>query len=295
MLDDPFPVYRRFREEDPVHWSPKLKAWVLTRYDDVTAVMHDPRISNERTNLMEAMVGEPRLKSLFQFISDRMVFTDPPRHTRLRCLVNKAFTPHAVEAMRPQIQELVDGFINARQARREMDLIGEFAFPLPATVIALMLGLPPADIGKLKRMSDEFIIFFSKPINAITTEEFDRAAQAMDEMVAYFRVAVEGIKQNKRKDLLSAMELAEEQGDRLSEEELFANANLLLVAGHETTTNLIGNGVLALLQAPDQLQKLRDDPSLIPGAIEECLRCVGPVQFTHRLAREDVPLGGKTI
>src|SRR5207244_4069268 len=161
------------------------------------------------------------------------------KHTRLRGVLNKAFTPHAVEAMRPRIQRLVDEFIDRVQGQGRMDIIADLAFPLPATVIALLLGVPPADIGQLKSWSDEFVIFFRNGPAGITAEEYQRAAAAAEAMSAYFRSAVEQIKRQKDDCLLWSMELAEEAGDRLSEGELYANANLLLVAGHETTTNLI--------------------------------------------------------
>src|SRR5262249_28370486 len=173
--------------------------------------------------------------------------------------------------------------------------IRDFAFPLPATVITEMLGVHPEDRDRLKKWSDAFVVFFSTHPANISREQYQQALQSMRAMSSYFRDAVAHVRTGTRDCLLKMMELAEEQGDRLSEEELIANANLLLVAGHETTTHLLGNGLLALLRHPDQLQKLRDNPALIPGAIEEFLRYDGPVQFTNRLAKEDVPLGGKTI
>jgi cytochrome P450 len=295
MAQDPYPIYHRLRAADPVHWSEKFNAWILTRYDDVAAGLNDLRLSSDRTALLQEMAGSKELEPFFAFLSQRMIFADPPKHARLRGLVSKAFTPHAVEAMRPHIQQLVDGLLDAVQGRGHMDLIRDFAFPLPATVITELLGVPPEDREQLKTWSDDFVVFFSTHPANVTREQYQKALQSMRAMTSYFRAAVAHVRGGPRDCLLKMMELAEEQGDRLSEEELVANANLLLVAGHETTTHLIGNGMLALLRHPDQLQKLKDNPGLIPGAIEEFLRYVGPVQFTHRLAREDVPLGGKTI
>ena len=244
--------------------------WALhLRYRDVLAALHDVRFSADRVTHMRALARREELRPFFDFIGNRMVFCDPPQHSRLRALLNKAFTPHAVEAMRPRVQQLVDQIIDRAQGQGGMDVIGDLAFPLPATVIALLLGLPPADIGRLKTWSDEFVVFFSSAPAAITPEQYHRAAQAAEAMTQYFRSALEQIKQPPEDTLLGAMELAEEAGDRLSEVELFANANLLLVAGHETTTNLIGNGMLALLQYPDQLRRLREGPGLVPQAIEE--------------------------
>lgn len=295
MRADPYPVYHQLRSTDPVHWDERLRVWVLTRYRDVLAVLHDPRFSADRVAHMRGLAADTELRPFFDFIGNRMVFCDPPKHARLRALLNKAFTPHAVEAMRPRIQQLVDGFIDQALPRGGMDIIGDLAFPLPATVISLMLGVPPADIGRLKSWSDEFVVFFSTAPAGISTEQYRRAAQAAEAMTQYFRSVLEQVKQHPEGMLLGAMELAEEAGDRLSEVELFANANLLMVAGHETTTNLIGNGLLALLQNPDQLRRLRDQPALMPQAVEEFLRYGNPVQFTNRVAREDHEIGGRRI
>jgi hypothetical protein len=189
----------------------------------------------------------------------------------------------------------VDGFLDAVQGKGQMDVIHDLAFPLPATVITEMLGVSPDDRDQLKKWSDDFVVFFSTHPAKITLQQYQQALQSMREMTAYFRDAITRLRGGTRDCLLKLMGLTQEQGDRLTEEEVVANANLLLVAGHETTTTLIGNGVLALLRHPDQLQKLKENPSLIPTAIEEFLRYDSPVQFTNRLAKEDVPLGGKTI
>jgi cytochrome P450 len=295
MLADPYPVYQQLRSADPVYWDQTLQAWVLTRYSDVVAALHDLRLSSDRIAYMRELAGTKDLEPFFTFLSNRMIFCDPPRHTRLRGLVTKAFTPHAVEAMEPHIQQLVDEFIDRVQGQGHMDVVHDLAFPLPATVIAQMLGIPATDCDLLKKWSDAFVVFFSNAPGTITAEQYRGALQAARDMTAYFRAAMVRIKQHPQGTLLGMLELAEEAGDRLSEEELFANANLLLVAGHETTTNLIGNGTLALLQHPEQLRKLQDNPTLIPQAIEELLRYSGPVQFTHRVAREDVDIGGKHI
>jgi cytochrome P450 len=295
MVAEPYPVYQQLRTTDPVHWDETLQAWVLTRYKDVVAGLNDLRLSSARTDFMQELAAKQELRPFFHFLSNRMIFCDPPKHTRLRGLVSKVFTPHAVEAMRPRIQQLVDGFIDKTLAQGKMDLIHDFAFPLPATIIAEVLGLPPADINRLKRWSDTFVVFFSNAPSTITAEQYQKALHAAQQMVEYFRPIVARLHEKPGNTLLGAMRLAEESGDRLSDEELFANANLLLVAGHETTTNLIGNGMLALLQHPDQFRKLQEDPKLITPAVEEFLRYGNPVQFTNRLAREDVTIGGKQI
>jgi cytochrome P450 len=295
MLADPFPLYDRLRELDPVHWSEKFHAWIVTRHDEVVAGLNDLRLSSDRAKLFRDMAGSAELDPFFSFLEKRMVLADPPKHTRLRGLVCQAFTPHIVEAMRPHIQKIVDDLLGKRRDSGTMDLIADFAFPLPAIVIIEMLGLQPEDRDQLKSWSDDFVVFFSTHPAKVTLDQYRKALASMRAMVEYFRVAAERIRAAAHPCLLETMRQAVHNGDRLSEEEVYANANLLLVAGHETTTHLIGNGMLALLQHPDQMQRLRSDPALIPNAVEEMLRLVGPVQFTNRVALENVELGGKTI
>lgn len=295
MRADPYPLYHRLRELDPVYWSEKCQAWMITGYDAVVAGLNDLRLSSARAARFKELAGSDELAPFFSFLEKRMVLADPPLHTRLRGLVTKAFTPHVVEAMRPHIQRLVDDFLDRVQPTGRMDVIHDFAFPLPATVIMEMLGIPPDDRDLMKTWSDAFVVFFADHPSNVTTDQYRLALQSMREMVAYFRAAMPRIRSSTHECLLHTMAEAEEKGDRLSEEELYANANLLLIAGHETTTNLIGNGVLALLRNPEQLQKLKSDPSLVANAVEEFLRLVGPIQSTSRIALEDVRLGGKTI
>src|SRR5438105_6459563 len=176
MRADPYPVYHRLRATDPVHWDEHLSVWIVTRYRDVSSALHDARLSADRVTYIRNAINRAELRPFFDFIGKRMVFCDPPQHTRLRGLLNKAFTPHAVEAMRPRVQQLVDGFIDRTLAQGGMDVIADFAFPLPATVIALMLGVPPEDISQLKRWSDEFVIFFGSAPSAITPEQYRRCA-----------------------------------------------------------------------------------------------------------------------
>src|SRR5262245_9828922 len=267
MLADPYPVYDRLRESDPVHWDEDHKAWFLTRYDDVNAGLRSPLLSADRTAAMQQLAGDPQLQPFFTFLSNRMLYTDPPRHTRLRLLVNKAFTPHAVEARAAHIQQIVDGLLDRVQTRGTMDVVRDLAFPLPGTVIAELLGVPPEDRDRLKAWSDTFVVFFTKPLADVTAEEYRRSLQAVGEMTDYFRGFVNQRRAQPQDDLLSALVRAEDGGERLSDEELYANANLLLVAGHETTTGVIGSGLLALLRNPEQMRRLREDPTLIPVAV----------------------------
>jgi cytochrome P450 len=294
MLADPYPAYHRLRATDPVHWHEPFGAWILTRYDDVVAAFHDLRLSSERAEPLQALAAGPELLSFFSYLASRMDFKDPPAHLRLRGLVSKAFTPHVIEALGPHIQTLVDQFLDRVQGQGGMDVIGDLAFPLPGTVIGELLGVPSADRDQLKRWSDIFVGFFKTVPSETTREEYRRSYEAAIELGDYYRSVIAGRRGDER-GLLGALRRAEEGGTRLTEEELSANATLLLHAGHETTTNLIGNGLLALIRNPDQLHKLRQEPGLIPSAVEELLRFDSPVQFTYRRAREDFQIDGKPL
>lgn len=295
MHADPYGCYRRLRELCPVHWSEPFQAWIVTSYDAVAAALADPRLSSDRASRFAAMAGSAELQPFFDFLAKRMVLRDPPAHTRLRHLVSLAFTPKAVEAMRPHIQELVDGLIEAAMAKGELDLIRDLAFPLPATVIMEMLGIPPADRDEFHAWSDSFVTFFSTHPSKVSVEQYREALAAMRAMVKYFQAVLPRIRAEGKSCLLSALAEPDPQGDRLSDEEIYANANLLLIAGHETTTHLIGNGMLALLRQPDQYELLLREPARTADAVEEFLRLVGPVQFTHRLVAEEMDLGGQRL
>lgn len=296
MLADPYPTYQHLRSTDPVHWDPADSRWVLTRYDDMVAVLRNPAASSDRSSALAAL-APASVRPLLEFRASSMLSTDGAKHTRLRTLVSKAFTARAVDAMTEKVQRLVDGFLDVVQSRGRMDLIADLAYPLPVTVIAEMLGVPPEDREQFKRWSDELSLVAGgagSPSN-MSLEDYHKIAQAFQELTAYFGRIVAQRRTQPRDDLLSAMAQAEEAGDRLSEKELYANASLLLVAGNETTTNLIGNGTLALLRHPEQFARLKADPSLLPTAIEEFLRYDSPVQFTARLLKEDTTIGGKTL
>jgi len=295
MIADPYPVYSRMRESDPVHWDDALGGWFLMRYDDVAQGFRSPLLSAARTGAMYQMAGRKELEPFFTFLSKRMLYNDPPRHTKLRSLVSKAFTPHAIEARGVHIQEVVDRLLDRIIGQGSLDLVHDFAFPLPAIVITEMLGVPSEDRDQLKNWSDAFVVFFTKPLTNVTAQEYGVALEAVKDMSVYFGRFVAERRVRPQDDLLSALVHAQEAGEQLTDEEIFANANLLLVAGHETTTGLICNGILALLRHPEQMQRLQQDPSLIPQAVEEFLRFDGPVHFTHRLATADHTIGGKTI
>ena len=293
---NPYPLYRQLREQDPVHWSELMASWVLTRYDDVEAVLRDPRFSTARRRTgnrftEQLMEMQEQMGPIGQ--ATTMLRADPPEHTRLRNLVSKAFTPRAIEAMRPHIQQIVDELLDAVAGSDRFDLIQDLAYPLPVIVIAEMLGVAPEDRDRFKRWSGDIAATLGGPM--LSPEVIQQAIASSREMTDYFRGVIEIRRKEPEDDLLSALIAAKEQGEALSEHEVLATCVLLLVAGNETTTNLIGNGMVALLQHPDQLEQLRDDPSLTESAVEEFLRYDGPVQATGRTATEDIEVGGTVI
>jgi cytochrome P450 len=291
FLADPYPTYHRLRADDPVHHSP-LGFWVLTRYEDVAAVLRDPRFIKEPlAALVAARFGAEVPRGVGLSMLDR----DPPDHTRLRSLVSKAFTPRVVEGLRLRIQKIVDGLIARAEAAGSMDLIEEFAYPIPVNVICEMLGVPVEDHERFKGWS----LDIARGLDSIwlppDSEVPRRSAAARHAISDYFRELIGQRRATPRGDLLSALIAAEEAGDKLNEEELLATCILILIAGHETTVNLIGNGVLALLRHPAELSRLRATPGLITTAVEELLRYDGPVQRTARVASDDATIGGHTI
>ena len=295
---NPYPFYQDLRLEDPVHWSDKLGSWVLTRHEDVNWALrnHQRLINSGRiASLLDQLPQQDRerMQPLYCHFSLGLIHTDPPDHTRLRVLVNKAFTQGAVESMRSRIQAIVNELLDAVQESGRMDVIRDFAYPLPAIVICDILGLLPEDREQFKRWSDEIIGLTAT--NPLTVEAAERAQQGLLELRDYFGRLVVDRRQNPRSDMLSLLVEAEEQGDKLSQAELLSTSVTLLVAGHETTTHLIGNGLLALLRHPHQFQRLRDNPTLMAGAIEEFLRYDSPLQRQLRKAAIDLKLGGKQI
>jgi pimeloyl-[acyl-carrier protein] synthase len=290
FVANPYPTYHRLRAEDPIHHS-ALGFWVLTRYEDVVAVLRDPRFAKEAI----AAYVAARFGLTAPGAGLSMLDRDPPDHTRLRGLVNKAFTPRVVEVLRPHIQQIVDGLLDRVEGTHAMDLIEDFAYPLPVIVICEMLGVPVADRERFKAWG----VDIARGLDAIMlppdSDVSRRSGAARTALAEYFRELIADRRASPRADLLSGLIAAEEAGDKLSEEELLATCILLLVAGHETTVNLIGNGTLALLRHPAELRRLRDDPGLIGSAVEELLRYDGPVQRTARIPSEDVTIRGRTI
>ena len=293
---NPYPTYAELRSEAPAYRAelPDGRGvWLVTRYDDVVAVLKDERFAKDWRSAMtpEQLAQIPSIPEVMKPLSENMLDKDPPDHERLRRLVSKAFTPRLIERMRPRVQEIADTLLDAVEDKGGMDLIDDYAFPLPITVIAELLGVPVEDRNRFREWSDA-------AVSGDTTQEYVEKILLphMQAFIDYLRALFEEKRENPKDDLISALVLAEEAGDKLSEDELLAMVFLLLIAGHETTVNLIGNGTLALLQNPDQLQKLKDDPSLIKPAIEELLRYDGPVETsTERFAREDVTIGDTVI
>jgi cytochrome P450 len=293
VLADPYPLYRRLRTEDPVHWDPYLHAWVVTRYADVVDVFQ--RFSAKRTPSPEklAALGMERLAPIASVMVRQMLFLDPPEHTRVRHLAAAAFTPRRVERMRSRIFEIAEELVVAAAARGEMDVLEDLANPLPARVTAEIFGVPVEDYRRLKSWSENFAEMLGN-----FQHNPGRAAgvlRSLEAMTAYFRDAVRRQATEPREGLVNALATAEVGGDHLSEDEVVANIIVTMVGGMETTTNLIGNGMLSLLRHPVEMERLRADPALMPSAIEELLRYESPSQHTARLAPEDVELGGRTI
>ncbi|HEV7129901.1 MAG TPA: cytochrome P450 [Ktedonobacterales bacterium] len=295
VLDDPYPFYRRLREADPVHRD-AVDGWVLTRHADVVAALREPRMSAERANLTTDWLPESLQATLAPAVRAFMrqiLFLDPPDHTRLRGLVSRAFTPRAVEAMRARIQAAVNEMLDPLEGAAQADIIRDLAFPLPVRVIADMLGIPMADQGQFTQWTFDLGALIGG--GDLPFERMVSALQGVTALMDYFRQAMAEHRAHPRDDLLQALIAAEDRGDVLDEDELLGNCMLLLAAGHGTTTHLIGNGMLALLRHPEQMRRLRDDPSLAVSAVVEFLRYDGPVQMTSRLANADLELGGRRI
>ena len=293
VLANPYPLYHRLRTEDPVHWDPYLHAWVVTRYRDVVTVLTD--FSANRTPSPEQLtaMGLSDLNPIAQVMVKQMLFLDPPAHTRIRSLASAAFTPRRVETMRSHILEITNRLIDTVQAKGHMDLVADIAIPLPAIVTAEMLGVPVGDREELKRWSADFAEMLGNFQH--NPGRVPRVLKSVQEMTAYFHSTIRRLRDCPREGLVHSLMTAEIQGDRLTEEEVVANSIVTMVGGQETTTNLIGNGMLSLLRNPEQMQKLLVNPSLIPSAVEELLRYESPSQHTARMAPENLEFGGKKI
>jgi cytochrome P450 len=293
---NPYPFYHRLRASAPVHYD-ELYGWVFSRHADVVAALREPHMSAERSQLGNVEIPEavrelvaPAKRAFMR----QMLFLDPPDHTRLRSLVNKAFTPRAVEAMRQRVQTIVDELLGEIEARGQtVDMIERFAYPLPVVVIAQMMGVPRADHAQFTAWTAELGALIGG--SALTPERAPQALSSVLQLMAYFRQIIADHRAHPRDDLLQALLDAEDRGDVLSEDELLGNCMLLLAAGHGTTTHLIGNGLVALFRHPDQWARLVAEPELAASAVTEILRYDGTVQMTSRVAREPVTIGGQRV
>ncbi len=290
---DPYPLYEELRAKSPVWYYPRLDEYVLTRHADCEAVLRDPRWSSDPNNL----APERRPDDDFRVMAGDLqagvlLFIDPPDHTRLRRLVSKAFTPRSIERLRPHVQELVDGMLDELADQREIELIESVAYPLPVTVICELMGVPLEDRHLFSDWSGDASRLLDGDIDPPTLE---RGMVAVMSFINYFNGLFDERRAAPGDDLVSALLAAEEEGDRLTEQELRSIVLLLFVAGHETTMNLIGNGMHALLTHPDQLRRLQGEPALVPNAVEEMLRFDGPVHLTGRIAREDMEIAGVRV
>ena len=293
VLADPYPLYHRLRTEDPVHWDPYLHVWVVTRYGDVVRVLRD--FSADRTPTPEQLtaMGLADLNPIAQVMVRQMLFLDAPAHTRIRGLAAQAFTPARVAVLKEHIREITARLLDAVQPAGRMDVIADLAEPLPCIVTAEMLGVPVEDHRTLKDWSRDFAEMLGNFQH--NPDRVPKILRAVEGMTDYFRAAMRDQARRPREGLVSTLMNAEVDGDRLTEEEVIANCIVTMVGGQETTTNLIGNGVLSLLRHEDQLERLRNDPSLLPPAVEELLRYESPSQHTGRLAPADVEMGGRLI
>ena len=293
---DPFPVYRWLRDHEPVHWSNSLNGWAVTRYADVLEIFSQPtRFSSDRFRKVDEKYASrrPAVKAVGEVLADWLVFRDPPDHTRLRSLLQKSFTPTHLDKRRARIQAAIDTLLDLAARHSEIDFIKEVAFPLPATVIAVLLGAPTQDLEAIKQWSDLLAAYLGGAVGS--QDNFSEARDGVAQLVDYFRVLLRDKQHTLDDDLMGLMLRAEDGADRLSYDEVVANCVLLLFAGHETTTNLLGNGLFHLLRHPDQLRLLQRAPEVIPTAVEEFLRFDGPVPATIKVATEDVEWHNQTI
>lgn len=290
---NPFPFYARLRAEEPVSRARlgQQEVWLVTRYDDVVALLRDPRFVKDKRNALtaEQMKKMPWVPSFLKPLEYNMLDLDEPDHPRLRALVQKAFTPRRVEEMRPHIQRIADECLDRAASRGSADLVKDFALPLPLTVIVELLGIPREDRARFHRWSRRIV-------RPPTTWNMIRAIPSIAAFLRYLRRLVQKGRTGPGEDLVTALVQAEEAEDHLSEDELLAMIFLLLIAGHETTVNLIASGTLALLDSPEEMEKLRKNPELLETAVEELLRFTSPVETaTERYAREDATIAGVTI
>jgi hypothetical protein len=293
---NPHPTLRRMQAEEPVYWHPELEAWILTGYDDIQSALKDPRLSVGRTE--QYGKGTPEhLREKFamynRLLGEMLAFNDPPKHTPLRGLVMKAFAPQGIDSLRSFVQSVIDERLDAVLHTGRMDVVADLAVPVPGLVIGKVLGMPVEDLPQFKQWTtDVFVLLGAGLATEEAVEAGYRGAKALRE---YCLELIARRRKDPQDDLITRLIAAEEQGRFMSEEELVATCVLIVIGGHETTTNLIGNGTLALLKNPDQLRKLREEPALINNAVEEVFRYNGPTLSTMRKVLVDLEIGGKHL
>ena len=299
ILQDPYPTYARLHEEGPLHYvdvGSKWAVWSIFSHAECSSVAKDPRLSAKRAKQMLLplpLSRQSEFSELARMLSLWLIFMDPPEHTRLRKLLNKGFSAAAVEGLRPQAEAIVDQMLKPLQHGSEVELMSEFANPMPVRIISELLGVPQALHGTFVNASRAIAVFRGNPNR--TVEEARAAQDALVELTEFFRKTVAERRRNKGSDLISLLIDIEEEGEVLTEEELYAQCIALLFAGHETTRNLIGNGMYTLLQHPQETAELRERPEMIRSTVEELLRYESPVQFTARVLKEDIEVCGQQI
>jgi cytochrome P450 len=299
IVQDPYPTYARLHEEGPLHYvevANKWAVWSIFSHAECASIAKDPRLSAKRAKQMLLplpLSRQSEFSELARMLSLWLIFMDPPEHTRLRKLLNKGFSVQAVEGLRPQVEAIVDQMLKPLQQGSEVELMYEFANPIPVRIILEMLGIPQELRDTFVEWSRAIAAFRGNPNR--TVDEAHAAQDAMIGLTEFFRKTVAERRRNKGNDLISLLIDIEEEGEVLTEEELYAQCIALLFAGHETTRNLIGNGMYTLLQNPQQAAELRERPEMIRSAVEELLRYESPVQFTARVLKEDIEVCGQPI
>ena len=299
ILQDPYPTYARLHEEGPLHYvdvGGKWAVWSVFSHSECSSIAKDPRLSAKRAQQMLLplpLSRQSEFSELARMLGLWLIFMDPPEHTRLRKLLNKGFSAAAVEGLRPQVEVIVDRMLKPLQRGSEVELMREFANPMPVRIILEMLGIPQELRDTFVDWSRAIAVFRGNPNR--TVEEASAAQDALIELTEFFRKTVAERRRNKGNDLISLLIDIEEEGEVLTEDELYAQCIALLFAGHETTRNLIGNGMYTLLQNPQQTAELREKPEMIRSAVEELLRYESPVQFTARVLKEDIEVCGQPI
>lgn len=295
-INDPLPVLRQLQEEEPVHWSPILNGWVITRYDDVKRVQLNKEVSADRlTPFYEHQPEETqnKIKTLIRYLNTWVSFKDPPDLGRMRSLMSQVLTPGKAERLRPNVDSIVAYLLDRLEQRDEFDFITEFANPLPAAVIMDLLGLPREDFDQLKLWSEMIQPFIGGA--TVTADKYETAENGAKGLADYFTTIIRQREKHPAEDLISTLLSIRQQDEAMTEDEVVGTCILLLFAGHETTTNLIGNGMRALMVHPDQHRLLLDHPELIGSTVEECLRYNGPTGALVRVVKTTHDLQGKTL